>query len=133
MVLPGPVDASRRRPIGGRTAYVGNGAIPLGSGAKPHASANPCRLGVGVNPCVATVARSVRTVALIVGGFLAVVGGVAVLGFSSWLHQPGFAGDPNGRLLDGAPYGVLMSGGLGLVVAGVVLLRQGVIRRHRPS
>jgi len=69
-------------------------------------------------------------VALIAGGLFAVVGGVAVLAFSSWLHQPGFAGDPNVRLLDGAPYGVLMFVGIGLVVAGFLLIRQGVVRRR---
>ena len=68
--------------------------------------------------------------ALIAGGLFAVVGGVAVLAFSSWLHQPGFAGDPNVRLLDGAPYGVLMFVGIGLVVAGFLLIRQEVVRRR---
>ncbi len=62
------------------------------------------------------------------------MGGVAVLVFSSWLHQPGFAGDPNVRLLDGAPYGVLMFLGIGLAVAGFILIRRGVgRRRHRTS
>jgi uncharacterized membrane protein len=67
----------------------------------------------------------------IIGGFFVIVGGVALLAFSSWLHQPGFAGDPNVRLLDGAPYGVLMFGGFGLLVAGFVLIRREVLRRHR--
>jgi hypothetical protein len=77
--------------------------------------------------------RIVPDVRLILGGLFAILGGVAVLAFSSWLHQPGFAGDPNVRLLDGAPYGVLMFGGFGLLAAGFVLIRKGVLRRHRSA
>jgi hypothetical protein len=69
---------------------------------------------------------------LIIGGAFASMVGIALLAFGSWLHQPGFAGDSDVRLLDGAPYGVLMLAGLGLLVAGVVLIRRGILRR-RPA
>src|SRR5215218_11330437 len=70
--------------------------------------------------------------ALIFAGALVSVGGVAVLASGVWLHEPGFAGDPTVRMLEGTAYAATIGVGVALLVAGVALINRGA-KRRRPS
>ena len=62
----------------------------------------------------------------VVGGVVAIIAGLAVFPIAGWLHQPGFAGDPDVRLLEGGAYSAVLAVAVGLVVAGVVLIGTGL-------
>jgi hypothetical protein len=68
--------------------------------------------------------------ALIIAGALAGVSGVAVLACGVLLHEPGFAGDPTVRMLDGAAYDVSIGIGLAFLIAGALLISRGATRRR---
>ena len=67
----------------------------------------------------------------IVAGAAAIIVGLGLFPIAAWLHQPGFAGDPRVRLLEGGGYAAFLAVAVALLVAGVVLIVTGARGRDR--
>jgi hypothetical protein len=55
-------------------------------------------------------------------GAAAIILGLVLFPIAAWLHQPGFAGDPRVRLLEGGGYAAFLAVAVALLVAGMVLI-----------